>query len=109
MWTLWVVFRSDLLAMIAYGFTWVFFFGMACFLDKLIQGIYSCLCTEEWCWWSGAALSDYCLVFLTCLAFEDYVLACLEFFVAWAGGGSLYVVCVVIFPKVPMPLGAECM
>jgi len=49
------------------------------------------------------SLSDYGPVFLMCSAFKDHVLVCLEFFVAWAGDGFSYVLCVVVFPKVLMP------
>ena len=48
-------------------------------------------CTEERC-----SLVNYILVFLACLAFDYYVLACLEF-----------LACLVIIPEVSVPWHAN--
>jgi len=90
MWTLWVVFCSDAELGVQLG---LFVFGMPCFswqtqLGHLFLPLYQRVLLASW-----GSLGDYSPVFIICLAFEYYVLTCLEFFIAWAGGGFLYIVC----------------
>ena len=51
---------------------------------------------------------NYAPVFLVCLAFENYVLARLEFLVAPARNGLLCVVCPAVLPEVPVPGSCLC-
>ena len=92
------------MARITYELAWVFCFWNALFFlrNSARVSIPAFVLKSVAGWQSGAPL----VIIARCSSYVGILRHCLEFFVAWAGDGFLGVVCLVIFPKVPMHIHA---